>query len=103
MTDLIPLAVAVLAFIGSLYAVRVARPKTLAEARQAEARATVDLISGFSALLAARDNENSALKQKLAEAEQRAAIVPVYARRLDELEAELRAARLQPVNLKLEV
>ncbi|OGT28082.1 MAG: hypothetical protein A2Z17_07140 [Gammaproteobacteria bacterium RBG_16_66_13] len=93
MTDLIPLAVAVLALIGSLYAVRVTRPKTLAEAKQAEAHATVDLISGFNALLTARQTELDSAKAKLVDAEQRAALVPVYARRLDEIEAELRAIR----------
>ena len=90
---LVPLAIAVASLIGSVVAIRAARPKTIAEAKQAEAHATLDLLNGFNTLLLAKQEQIADLRKRLGETEQRAVLVPVYARRIEELEAELRKAK----------
>src|SRR3972149_5990977 len=69
---------------GTIYVARSARPKLVAETKQVEAEAAHTLVNGFSSLVVS-------LQTKLAEAE--AGVVPTLARRIDELEAELKAAR----------
>lgn len=88
----VPVLLQVLILVGAIYTVRAGRPKQQAEAKQAEARATVDLVTGFGALLAARQQELDDAIAKLRHAEQKAALVSEQARRIEDLEADLRRA-----------
>jgi len=89
----IPILIQLVLLAGTLYTVRAARPKTRAEARQAEARATVDLVTGFSALLAARQKEIDDLQEKLTQTGQKAAFAVSMARQVEQLEIDLRKAQ----------
>ena len=92
LTPFLVVLVQLIILAGTLLTVRAARPKTRAEARQAEARATVDLVTGFGALLAARQKEIDDLQVKLIQTEQKAAFSISMARQVEQLEADLRKA-----------
>ena len=96
----IPVLLQLIILAGALYTVRAGRPKVRAEARQAEARATVDLVTGFGALLAARQKEIDDLHTKLDNADQKALFAVSLARQVEQLEADLRKANQHIAVLK---
>ena len=93
LTPYIPVALQLIILAGAIYAARSARPKQVAEAKQAEAQAALALVNGFAALVAAQQRELGEKEAELREEKRRAGIVPTLARRIDELELELKQAR----------
>ena len=100
--SLIPLFVQALILAGTLYALRQGRPKTIAEAHQAEASASANLVTGFQHLLEQYKAQIAELQTRLHDANQKAAIVPGLTRRVDGLEAELRRAKASAAPLPLQ-
>src|SRR3989304_4926399 len=87
----VPIFIQLVILAGTIYVARSARPKLVAETKQVEAEAAHTLVNGFSSLVVS-------LQTKLAEAgaevkEEKRKAGGGVARRIDELEAELKAAR----------
>jgi len=93
LTAYIPVLLQLIILAGTIYAIRSARPKQAAEAKQAEAQASLTLVNGFSSLVATQQQKLAEAEAELKEERKKASIVPTLARRIDELELELKMAR----------
>lgn len=88
----VPVLLQLLILVGTIYSIRSARPKQVAEAKQAEAQASLTLVNGFSSLVATQQQKLAEAEAELREERRKAGIVPTLARRCDELEMELKRA-----------
>src|SRR3990172_9480788 len=89
----VPIFILLVILAGTIYVARSARPKLVAGTKQVGGEAAHTLVNGFSSLVVSLQTKLAEAEAELKEEKKKAGVVPTLARRIDELEAELKAAR----------
>ena len=88
---LLPLVISCIAMVGTVAALLVSMPKVKADTIHVETQALAQLVAGFGLLSSAQQKRIEELIALLQNAEQKANLAGQYARRCEQLEAELKA------------
>lgn len=94
---LVGIAIACVSLVGTVLTLLAAMPKTRADTIHVESQALAQLVAGFTQLSSAQRVRIDDLATLLKEANSRATLAGQYARRCEQLEAELKASKAGPI------
>lgn len=90
---LAPIVISCISLVGTIAALLVSIPKVRADTIHVESQALTQLVAGFGQLSSAQQKRIDELVTQLHSASQKAALAGQYARRCEQLEAELKRAK----------